>query len=120
MREQGHGGERGTAGLTELERAVGILREEHALDGDLDRAVRDDELGDPRMDEPQAIGEWPARSRDAALRDDAQRAALAVDDAEAGAQTAGVETEDARTGGRQHPHDRRCRRVRVGTVTTPG
>ena len=35
-----HGGERRAARLAELQRAVGVLGEEHAFDGDLLRAVQ--------------------------------------------------------------------------------
>ena len=72
---RGHRCERRAARLAELERAVGVLGEEHAFDGDLLRAMQADELGDPGVDDAQPIGERTAGGGDAALRDDGERAA---------------------------------------------
>jgi hypothetical protein len=56
--------------------------------------VLEDELGDARVDDAQAIGQWPARSGDAPLSHDGEAFVGAVDDAEPGAQRAGIEAED--------------------------
>ena len=92
----GHGRKRGAARLAELERAVGILGEEHALHGNFLRVVQPYELGDPGVDDAQAIGERAAGGGDATLRDDGESAGRAIDDAIAGAKRTGIETQDAR------------------------
>ena len=86
---------RRAARLAQLERAVGVLGEEHALYGNFLRTVLGDEFGDARMDEPQAVGQRSARGGDAPLRDDGQALAVAIDDAVTGTQRARVEAEDA-------------------------
>ena len=68
-----HGGQRRAARLAELERAVGILGEEHAFDGDFLGRVLRDQLRHARMNDAQPVGQRSAGGGDAALRDDAQR-----------------------------------------------
>ena len=93
---RGNCGERGAARLSQLECAVGVLRKEHALDGDLLRAVQLDEFGDLGVNDPQAIGEWSTGGGDAALRDDGEGAASTVDDAKSRTQRTRIEPEDSR------------------------
>jgi GTP pyrophosphokinase len=109
-----------TARLAELERAIRVLRQKHSLDRDLLGTVRRDQLDDFRVDDAQAIREWSARRGDAALGDDAQGAVIAVDDAETGAQTPRIETQDARGTGRQKTGDGRRGRGGIGPEPTPG
>jgi hypothetical protein len=79
-----------------------------------------DQLDDFRVDDSQPVRERTAGGCDAALGDDAHLAAFAVDDSKTGAQTAGVEPENARGAGRQHARDRRRGSDRIRAKATPG
>src|SRR6185503_7438879 len=97
-----YGRERRAARLAELERAVDILREENAFDGDLLRRMQRDQLRDPRVNDAQPVGQRAAGGGDAALRHDPQLAAIAIDDAETGAQRAGVQPQYSRRSARRN------------------
>ncbi len=116
-----HGRECRTTGLAQLERAVGVLGHEYAFDGNFLWRMLRDQLRDSRMDQAQPVGQRSARGGDAALRDDAQSAGFAVDDAEAGAQASRIETEDARRTTRRHAREN-CggSRARGGPESAPG
>ena len=106
--------------MPELERAVDVLGYEDPLHRDFLRPVHLDQLDDAYLDDSQPLGERSAGGGDAALGDDAHLAALAVDDSETRAQTAGVEPENARGAGRQHARDRRRGSDRTRAKATPG
>ncbi len=119
-----HGGERGAAGLTQLEGAVGVLGEEYPFHRDFLGAMFRDELRDTRMDEPEAIGERTARSGDTTLRDDGELTPRTIDDAKSRTERTRIQSEDARaTRRRDLPHQLRTRErnrpIRTGLVRAP-
>jgi len=90
-----HGAQRGTAGLAELECAVGIAVHEHPLDRDLPRGVLAHQRGHSLKDLAQPGWKLRAARPDGAARDVASIAFHPVDDAEASRLRAGIEPKDA-------------------------
>jgi hypothetical protein len=101
----GHGSQRRAPRLAELEGTVGILGEEHSFDSDFLRTMLGDQFRDSGVDDAQAIREGPAGGGNAALRDQHRGAIHAIDDAEARAKAARIESQNALATARQHPRD---------------